>query len=99
MSRSSHCVAEGQEPDTVSVKTQVQSLASLGGLRIQHCHELQHKLQMQLSSGVAVAVMWAGSYSSDLTSSLGTSICCMCGHKKNKTKTKHTSSRIWPVIP
>ena len=34
----------------------VQSLALLIGLRIQHCHELWCKLQMQLVSEVAVAV-------------------------------------------
>ena len=30
--------------------------APLRGLRIQHCHELQCRSQMQLGSGVAVAV-------------------------------------------
>ena len=38
------------------------------GLRIRRCRELWCRLQMQLGSGVAVAV--AGSYSSDLTPSL-----------------------------
>ena len=42
--------------------------------------------QMWLGSYVAVAV--AGSYSSDMTPSLGTSICCKCGPKKKKKKGK-----------
>ena len=39
---------------------------------------------MQLGSDIAVAVAVAGNYSSDLTPSLGTSICCWCGPKKEK---------------
>ena len=44
---------------------------------------IQHRLQTWLGSGkaLAVAVPQAGSYSSDLTRSLGTSICCRCGPK------------------
>ena len=34
----------------------VQSLASLCGLRIQHCHELGCRSQKQLGSRIAVAV-------------------------------------------
>ena len=60
----------------------VQFLASLSGLRIWHWRELRCRLQMQLGSGVAVAV--AGSYSSNWTPSLGTSICCGHGPKKDK---------------
>ena len=36
----------------VSVRTQVRSLASLSGLRIQPCHELWSRSQMQLGSHV-----------------------------------------------
>ena len=39
---------------------------------------------MQLGSHVAVAVVSAGSYSFDLTSNLGTSICLGYGPKKTK---------------
>ena len=39
----------------VSTRTQVRSLALLGGLRTQHCHELWCRSQTQLRSGVAVA--------------------------------------------
>ena len=41
-------------------------------------------MQARLGSGVAVAVVWAGSCSSDSTSSLGTFICCKCGPKNTK---------------
>ena len=45
-------------------------------VKTQHCHELWFRSQMWLGSGVAVAMAWAGSCSSDLTPGLGTSICC-----------------------
>ena len=48
-------------------------------LRIWHCHELWCRSKMRLGSGVAVAVVQAGSCSSDLTPTLGTSICRRCG--------------------
>ena len=46
----------------------------------QHCCKLQRKSQMHLGSGVAVAQ--ASSCSSDLTPSLGISICQGCSPKK-----------------
>ena len=52
----------------------VRSLASLSGLTIRHCRELWCRSQMWLGSHVAVAVVQAGSYSSSLTPSLGTSL-------------------------
>ena len=67
-----------------SIHEDVRSLALLSGLRIWHGHELWFRLQMQLGSPVAVAVVQAGSCSSNLTPSLGTSICCRCGPKKQK---------------
>ena len=36
------------------MKTWVQSLTSLSGLRIRHCHELWCRWQTQLRSGIAV---------------------------------------------
>ena len=66
----------------------VLSLALLGGLRIQRCRELWCRLQMQLGSDVAVAMVQAGSYSSNWTLSLGTSICCGYGPEKTKINTK-----------
>ena len=72
----------------VSMRMQVQTLAPLGGLRIQHCHERWCRSQIQLGSGIAVAVAVAGSLSSDLTPSLRTSLCHRCGYKKEKKKKK-----------
>ena len=45
----------------------VWSLASLSGLRIQCCYELQGRLQMRLRFGIAMAVDEAGNCSSNLT--------------------------------
>ena len=53
---------------------------------------------MWLGSGVAVAVVKAGSYSSDSTPSLGTSICCECGPKKTKNKNRREKEREKTVI-
>ena len=44
--------------------------------------------QMQLGSDIAVSVIWAGSYSPELTPSLGTYICHERGPKNTKTKMK-----------
>ena len=41
----------------VSIRTGVLSLALLSGLRIQHCPKLKHRLQMQLKSLLAEAVV------------------------------------------
>ena len=66
------------------MRMQIQSLALLSGLGIRRCCELLCRLQTQLRSGVAVAV--ASGYSSDLTPSLGTSICRRLGPKKDQKK-------------
>ena len=39
-----------------TMRLRVQSLASLSGLRIQHCRELWYRSQMQLGSSIAVAL-------------------------------------------
>ena len=70
----------------VSIRMQVRFLASLSGLGIQHCHELWCRFQMQLRSYVAVAVAQVSSYSSDLTPSLGKSVCNGYSPKKKKKK-------------
>ena len=70
------------------MRTQVQFLAQLSWLRIQHCCELHCRTQMQLGSGVTVAVVEAGGYSTNLTISLGNSICCTYGPKKTTKKKK-----------
>ena len=68
-----------------SMGTQVWSLASLSGLRIQHCHDLRCRVKIQLRSGVAVAVAKAGRCSSNSTPSQETSICwgAVLKNKKN----------------
>ena len=51
---------------------------------------------MRLRSGIAVPVMWASSFASNLTPSLGTSICCRCVPKKKerkKERKKRTNER------
>ena len=63
----------------------VQSLALLSGLKIQRCLELWCRSKTRLGSGIAVALAQAGSYSSDWTSSLGTSK-CLKRQKMNKQK-------------
>ena len=78
----------GKRARLVSMRMQVRSLASLNWLRIQHCRELWCRSQMPLGSGVAVAVVEAGSCSFDLTPNLGTSICRGGGPKKAKKKKK-----------
>ena len=73
---------------------QVRSQASLSGSGIPHCRELWCSLQTRLGSHVAVAQ--AGSCSSNLAPSLGTSTCPECGprkSKKTKTKTNHKTPR------
>ena len=65
-----------------SMRTQVPSLASLGGLRIWCCCELWCRSQTRLRSGIVVAVAQASSYSSDWTHTLGTPMCQGCSPKK-----------------
>ena len=68
-------VVQQSQTQLVSIRMWVQSLPSLSGLRIQGFRELWSRLQTRLRSGTAVAIVQAGSYSSKLTPSLGTSIC------------------------
>ena len=69
-----------------SIRTQVQSLALLSGLGIQHCCKLWCRSKKRFRSGVAVAVAQAGSCSSNSSPSQGTSIRRGCGHKKTKRR-------------
>ena len=57
-------------------------------LRIRRCPELWCGLQMQLRSGVAVAVAWAGRYSSNSTPSLRTDNMPWVALERQKTKKK-----------
>ena len=77
-------------------------LAWLSGLRIWHYRELWCRSQIQLRSGVVVAVVYASSCSSDLIPSLETPICRKCSPKKIKekkkkkpTKNKQTKKRVY----
>ena len=70
------------------MRTWVQSLTLLSGLRIWHCCELQHRLQMRLRSHIAAAVAVASSCNSCLTPGLGTSICQGYGPKRKKERKK-----------
>ena len=86
-----HClgvsvVAQWEQIQLVSMRMQVQCLASLSGSGVLHCRELWCRLQTWLRSHVAEAVAVAGSCSSNSIPSLGTSICRGCSPKKTKKK-------------
>ena len=66
-------VAQWKQIRLGTTRLQVLSFASVSELRI--WRELWCRSQTQLGSGVAVAVVQAGGYSSDSTPSLGTSVC------------------------
>ena len=78
------------------MRTWIRSLASLSGLRIWRCRELWCGSQTRLGShvAVAVAVVEAGSCSSDWTASLGTSICRGCGRKIANKQTTNRELEI-----
>ena len=71
-------------PGLVSTRMQVQSLALLRGLRIWCCRELWCRSQDYLGSGIGVAVVQAGSYSSNSTPCLRTSKCQGAALQKKK---------------
>ena len=73
-------------------------LASFSGLRMWHCPELWCWLQIWLRSGIAVAVVQAGDFSSYSIPNLGTSICCKCGPKKTKDKKKWSLNSMQAFI-
>ena len=52
---------------------------------------------MRLGSGVAVAVVWAGSCGSEWSPSLGTFICLRCSSKKKK-KMKFRDRLVWKSV-
>ena len=56
MNLSSHCGSVVTSPTCIHEDVDL-ILAPLGGLRIQHCCELWCRPQMQLGSGVAMAVV------------------------------------------
>ena len=70
-----------------TMRSRVRFLASLTGLGIQCCRELWCRSQSQLGSGVALAVVQAGSCSSDQTPGLEPPYAVSAALKKDK-KTK-----------
>ena len=83
----SHCgTVEANMSRDHEVVVSIPGLAS--GLRIWHCRKLCCRLQTWLRSGVAVAEVKAGNYSSDWTPSLGTPICHRYGPKKTNDQKK-----------
>ena len=79
----------------------VPSLASLSGLRIWHCRGLWCRSQTQLRSGVAVALVQAGSCSSDGPLAWDPPRAAGAALKK-QTKTFtcfHLSQRVGPLYP
>ena len=62
------------------------TLASLSELKDLVLPQAGHRLQMWLESDKAVAVVWASSYGSNSTPSLGTSICHGVALKSKKKK-------------
>ena len=70
------------------MRVRVRSLASPSGLRIWYGCDMWCRSPTRLGSDVAVAVVEAGSCSSHMTPSLGTSICCRCSPKKKRKRKK-----------
>ena len=79
-------MAQWEQIQLGTMRWQVRFLTLLSGLRIRRCRELWYGLQTWLGSRVAVALAKASSCSSDLTPSLGTSICCGCGPRKDRKR-------------
>ena len=83
----------------VSTRKWVQSLASITGLRMQHCRELWCRSQTSLRYCVVVAVVQASSYTQ--TPSLGISKCCgaaLNSKKKVKNKKSQRSSQVAQLV-
>ena len=81
-------MAQWKPIQLVSMWIQVPSQASLSGSGIWGCGELWCSFQTWLRSGVAVAVVNAGSCSWDLTPSLGSFTCHRWSHKKQDKRKK-----------
>ena len=91
MMRRSHCGSAVMNPSSIHEDTG-SILGRTQGLRILCSCELWFRTQILLGSHIAVAVVQAGSCSSDSILSLGTSICHTCRPKK-QTKTKPNQTK------
>ena len=76
-----------------SMRIWVPFLALLSGLRIQHCCKLQHRSQMWLWFGIAMALVLSGSCSCNSIPGLRTSTCCKFSPNKQKNKNKNKDWR------
>ena len=76
----------GKETQLVSMRTWVQSLASLSGLKIWRCHELSCRSQVRLGADDTEKVKKTSGYRYDSTPSLGPCISHRYGPKKTKKK-------------
>ena len=77
------------------MKLRVRSLASLSGLRIQHCRELWCRPQTWLRSSLAVAVAKAGSSSSSSSPCLESCMCCGCDlSNRRRENSFHTFFKV-----
>ena len=94
--RSSCCIQQ-EQIQLVSMRMWVQSLASLSGSRIQHCHDLWCRSQMRLKSCVAVPVAVTSSCSSNSTLGLEPPYAASFPkkQKKKKKRKRKISTRIW----
>ena len=82
-------VVQRKRISLISMRLRVRSLTSLGGLRAWRSRELWCRTPTGLRFCVAVAVAEASSCSSNLTSSLGTSICPKKLKKKERKAKFH----------
>ena len=86
-------MAQQYQTQLAFMRMQVPSLASLSGLRIQRCRELWCRSRTRLGSGIAVAMVQAGSCSSNSIPSLGTSMYPGCSKKNPKNKKQKTPKK------
>ena len=74
----------------------IQSLASLSGLRIQHCHELLGRSQTRLGSHVAVALIWHLAWETPYA--VGVALKSQNKQTKNKTKQKKQRTKLLKLL-
>ena len=80
------------------MRTQVQFLALLSGLRIQRCSELWCRLQTRLGSGTAEALAQASSNSSNRPLAWEPPYAAGAALKKTKKKKTQKTKKPFPVV-